>query len=131
MKNGYQWIQYISFEHAIENIKTEYYRVLRSCQANRPNENVDEWIRFFFKVLKELQEKLSKKLAVTEVSNRFSPHEKSVLVFIENHPGVKKGEVSKRLNIPAHTVKRIMTTLLEEGLIERFGVGAGTNYAKK
>ncbi len=31
-------VDYVSFEHEIENRKTEYYRVLRSCQAHRPNE---------------------------------------------------------------------------------------------
>jgi Fic family protein len=33
LKNGYNWIQYVSFEHKIENRKSEYYRVLRNCQA--------------------------------------------------------------------------------------------------
>jgi hypothetical protein len=39
LKNGYKWIQYVSFEHEIENRKSEYYQVLRSCQANRPKKN--------------------------------------------------------------------------------------------
>lgn len=37
LKNGYKWIQYVSFEHEIESRKTEYYKVLMSCQAQRPN----------------------------------------------------------------------------------------------
>lgn len=39
LKNGYKWIQYVSFEHEIEKRKSEYYQVLRSCQANRPKKN--------------------------------------------------------------------------------------------
>ena len=46
LKNGYNWIQYVSFEHEIENNKPEYYRVLRSCQSQRPNENVSDWNLF-------------------------------------------------------------------------------------
>ncbi len=42
LKHGYKWIQYTSFEHEIELRKTEYYRVLRSCQAQMPNEDVTE-----------------------------------------------------------------------------------------
>lgn len=55
LKQGYKWIQYVSFEHEIESRKTEYYRVLRSCQAQRPNEDVTEWIRFFFDALGNIQ----------------------------------------------------------------------------
>ncbi len=33
LKIGYKYIQYVSFEHEIENRKNEYYQVLRSCQA--------------------------------------------------------------------------------------------------
>lgn len=49
LQSGYVWIQYISFENEIENQKDEYYRVLQSCQRNRPNENITFWIRFFHK----------------------------------------------------------------------------------
>ena len=48
LKNGYNWIQYVSFEHEIESRKSEYYLKLRRCQSQRPNENVTEWINFFF-----------------------------------------------------------------------------------
>ncbi len=40
LKQGYKWIQYVSFEHEIESRKSEYYRVLHGCQANRPIEDV-------------------------------------------------------------------------------------------
>ena len=70
LKNGYKWIQYVSFEHEIENHKTEYYRVLRSCQANRPNEEVTSWVVFFFEALlniqKHLMNKFSKVITQTE-----------------------------------------------------------------
>jgi Fic family protein len=31
LEHGYKWIKYVSFEHEIDSIKTEYYSVLRSC----------------------------------------------------------------------------------------------------
>lgn len=52
LKNGYNWIQYVSFEHEIENRKAEYYQVLRSCQAKRPNEDITVWVSFFLNCLK-------------------------------------------------------------------------------
>jgi len=131
LKHGYKWIQYISFEHEIESRKTEYYRVLRSCQAQRPNEDVTDWIRFFFNALENIQNQLMLKLESKGVETRLSPREKSILTFIENNAGCKSGEIAKKLNIPSPTVKRILPELLEKNLIEKFGAGPGTNYSIK
>lgn len=131
LKNGYKWIQYVSFEHEIESRKTEYYRVLRNCQAQRPNENVTEWVTFFFDALRNIQEKLLKKLEFKGIETKLSPREKSILTFIGNNAGCKSGEVSRKLEIPSPTVKRILTELTKKNLIERHGAGPGTNYSIK
>jgi Fic family protein len=129
MKHGYKWIQYVSFEHEIESRKTEYYRVLRSCQSQRPNEEVTEWIRFFFNTLGNIQKQLRIKLESKGVETRLSPREKSILTFIENNDGCKSGEIAKKLGIPNPTVKRILPELIKKKLIEKFGTGPGTNYS--
>lgn len=131
LKHGYKWVQYVSFEHEIESRKTEYYRILRSCQAQRPNEDITEWIQFFFNALGNIQEHLMKKLEARGVETKLSPREKSVLTFIENHAGCKSGDIAKRLGIPNPTVKRILPDLLEKNLIEKHGTGPGTNYSIK
>lgn len=129
LKHGYKWIQYVSFEHEIESRKTEYYRVLRSCQAQRPNENVTNWIKFFFDALGNIQKQLMIKLETNGVETRLSPREKSILTFIGNNSGCKSGEIAKRLGIPSPTVKRILPELIKKNLIEKYGVGPGTNYS--
>lgn len=131
LKNGYKWIQYVSFEHEIESRKTEYYRVLRSCQAHRPNEDVTEWIQFFFDALGNIQKQLMIKLESKGVETRLSLREKSILLFIENNAGCKSGDIAKRLGIPSPTVKRILLELIKQNLIEKFGTGPGTNYSIK
>ena len=131
LKNGYKWIEYVSFEHEIENRKIEYYKVLRSCQSQRPNENVSEWVNFFFKSLKNIQTQLMQKLEKSGIETKLSPREKAIIVFIDNHPGCKSGEVAKKLNIPSPTVKRILPDLIEKNLIEKHGTGPGTNYTIK
>lgn len=131
LKHGYNWMQYISFEHEIENRKAEYYRVLRSCQAQRPNEDVSDWIVFFFSSLINIQEQLMKKLETQGIDTKLAPREKSILTFIGNNPGCKSGEIAKRLGIPSPTVKRILPELIEKDLIEKYGSGPGTNYSIK
>jgi len=131
LKNGYKWIQYVSFEHEIESRKKEYYRVLRNCQVLRPNENATEWVRFFFDALRNIQEQLIKKLEFKGVESKLSPREKSILTFIGNNAGCKSGDMAKKLGIPSPTVKRILPELIKKNLIERHGTGPGTNYSLK
>ncbi len=131
LKNGYKWIQYVSFEHEIESRKNEYYRVLRNCQAQRPNENATEWINFFLNALINIQEQLMKKLEINGVETQLSPREKSILTFIGNNAGCKSGEIAKKLGIPSPTVKRILPELMDRNLIDRHGIGPGTNYSLK
>jgi len=131
LKHGYNWIQYVSFEHEIEDRKSKYYRVLQNCQAQRPNENVNDWVNFFFDALKNIQDQLFKKLEQSGIETQLSPREKSIITFIGNNPGCKSGNIAKKLGIPSPTVKRILPELLNKNLIEKYGIGPGTNYSIK
>ena len=131
LKHGYRWIQYVSLEHEIESRKTEYYRVLRSCQSQQPNENVSAWINFFLDALKNIQVQLMKKLKIKGVESQLSPREKAIITFIGNNAGCKSGDIAKKLGIPSPTVKRILPDLIAKNLIEKHGTGPGTNYSLK
>ena len=84
LKHGYKWIQYVSFEHEIESRKTEYYRVLRNCQAQRPNEDVSEWINFFFDALKNIQEQLIKNKGEVKLLLNYKTNQDE-MITIQNH----------------------------------------------
>jgi len=129
LKSNYVWIQYVSFEHEIEFRKKEYYNCLRNCQAQRPNENISEWVNFFLDSLLNLKQKLNKKLEVKDKSGKLPPREKSIFIYIMSNPGCKSGEISTNLGIPNPTIKRILRKMVKEELIEKFGSGSGTNYA--
>jgi Fic family protein len=131
LQHGYQWIQYVSFEHEIEHRKAEYYQVLRKCQAQRPGEDVTPWVIFFLDALKNIGQQLLKKLEDQGAESQLSPREKSVLVFIGDHPGCKSGKIAKKLAIPNPTVKRILAELSSKSLLEKHGSGPGTNYSIK
>jgi Fic family protein len=131
LKNGYKWIQYVSFEHEIESRKSEYYRQLRKCQARRPNEDVTTWVHFFLNAIAHIQEQLIRKLELTGLHSALAPRKKSILTYISEHPGSKSGDIAARLEIPNPTAKRILTHLVGDGLIVKYGSGRGTNYALK
>ena len=131
LQNGYAWIKYLSIEHEIEKRKTEYYRVLRGCQSQRPNENINEWIKFIFDIVEKTSVELLEKLKQTEENIKLSASEKSILLYIKLHPGSKSGEMANALKIPNPTVKRKLTQMVNKNLIEKLGAGAGTNYTVK
>ena len=129
LKHGYKWIQYVSIEHEIEHRKAEYNRVLRACQAKRPNKVINDWIRFYFDALSNIQTQLKAKLDGEGVEQLLSPREKSILVFISDHPGCRSGQISQKLDIPSPTVKRTLSQMTSKGLIQKYGSGPGTNYS--
>lgn len=128
LKHGYTWIQYVSFEHEIEDKKKDYYQVLMECQRQRPGEDVYPWVIFFLNCLGNIQRHLMNKLEVKGSMNQMSPREKKIYQFIENHPGSKSGEVAEKLNIPLPTVKRVLSEMVTQKLLQKHGIGAGTNY---
>lgn len=131
LNKGYKWIQYVSFEHEIENRKNEYYQVLRSCQAQRPNEDVTVWIQFFLSCLSNIQSQLMKKLNKSGLETQLSPKEKLIYTIIQNRPNIQSGEIAEKLAIPAPTVKRILCELVNKGLIEKQGGGRNVSYTIK
>lgn len=128
LKQGYSWIQYISFEHEIENRKAEYYKVLMQCQRNRPGEEISPWVDFFFDCLLNIQRQLMTKLDVQKKAGGLSLREKTIYSFVENHPGSRSGEISAKLGIPLPTVKRLLAEMVQSKMLAKFGKGAGTNY---
>ncbi len=129
LKHRYTWIQYVSFEHEIERRKSEYYRVLMQCQRDRPGEEVRDWVEFFIDCLINIQDHLTAKLDVHKKTEKVTPREKAIYAFIENHPGSKSGEISRKLDIPLPTVKRILTEMVGAKQLSVAGNGAATNYS--
>lgn len=129
LRHGYSWIQYVSFEHEIENRKGEYYKVLMQCQQQRPGEDVYPWTTFFMNCLSKIQEQLMRKLE-NKISSgiQLSPRNKKIYSFVESHPGSRSGEIAERLNIPLPTVKRILSDMVANKALVKHGIGAGTNY---
>jgi Fic family protein len=121
----------VSFEHEIESRKNEYYQVLRSCQAQRPNEDVTVWIHFFLNCLSNIQIQLLTKLQQSGLEAQLSHKEKSIYTIIQNRPNIQSGVIAIKLAIPAPTVKRILSDLLNKGLIEKQGNGRNVSYSIK
>jgi len=128
LKNGYSWIQYVSFEHEIENRKSEYYKILMQTQRNRPGENVTEWLMFFISCLINIQNQLLQKLEESRTDKPLLQREKSILFFIQNHTGCGSGEIAKKLDLALPTVKKSLGKMVLNGNIIKEGQGRSTGY---
>jgi len=128
LKNGYSWIQYVSFEHEIESRKSEYYKVLMQTQRNRPGENVTDWLSFFISCLLNIQHQLTGKLEETRRELPLSQREKRMLFFIQNHPGCSSGQIAAKLDLALPTVKKSLGEMVVKGLIGKEGQGKSTGY---
>ena len=129
LKDGYTWIQYVSFEHEIEHRKSEYYKQLMQAQRQRPGEDVYPWAMFFLDCLLTISVHLLEKLNVQGDIAQLGPREKAVYTFIENHPGSKSGEISTKIDIQLPTVKRMLNSLVKLKLVTKQGTGPGTSYS--
>ena len=129
LQSGYDWVEYVSFEHEIEKRKKSYYQALRNCQAKRPNEEITEWIEFFITSLLNLTSKLNTKLELSQ--SDLTPNQKTAYLYICNNPESKTSKIVEGTNIPRGTLKRVLLSLIEKNMIERNGKGAGTHYKMK
>jgi Fic family protein len=130
MHNGYTWIQYVSFEHEIENRKSDYYRLLRSCQAQRPYEDVSEWVVFFLSCVLTIQAALMEKIeGFSYTDPTMTSKEKMIHNFIVHYPASSSGVIAEKLQLNLSTTKKLLAQMIDKNLIVKSGVGRGVVYA--
>jgi Fic family protein len=132
MQQGYDFVQYISFEHVIELRKEDYYKALMQGQKNRYTEaeKIDDWLKFFLECMIDLTDRLGKKYSTySKIKLEFNDRQKSILAFIKEEKTTKVGAIEKALsNESRNTIKKDLSYLLNEGLILRTGSGRGVQY---
>ena len=132
MKHGYHFIQYVSFEHIIEEKKKAYYKVLMESQKNRgkKTEKLDGWVRFFLECLESLIRKLQAKYDVySEKGGYYNKRQKAIMDFIGKKQPVKLADIIENFpGYPKNTVKKDLVYLKNENLIEQSGKFKGAVY---
>lgn len=135
VKEDYQFVQYISFEHIIEERKKEYYQALMDGQKDRGSdaENISKWMMFFLECVESLAKKLEKKLE--SISNKgvyLNSRQKHIIEIMSNMGEFKISDIYSGLDgAGLSTIKKDLKYLSVEGLIERIGVGKATRYKLK
>lgn len=132
MQQRYEFVQYISFEHIIEERKDDYYRALMEGQKNRykENEKIDRWILFFLDCLVTLIRRLEAKYELySKLKKELNERQQSVLAFVKSKGKVRMREIEEAFkDYSRNTLKKDMTYLVNEGLLLKTGERKGTRY---
>jgi len=135
LRQGYEFIQYISFENHIEKNKKAYYDALMTAQRKRITHDdiIDKWLLFFLESLKALTEKLDKKYDVFKQKGGYlNERQKKLREFIVEHRTVKISDLSAAFpDISPNTLKKDLQYLRDEQIVSTVGQGKGTVYVIK
>lgn len=132
LKLDYQFIQYVSFEHVIENKKEDYYRALMDGQKNRYNddERIDKWLFFFLESLIQLTKRLEAKYETySKLKLVLNDRQQQIIAFVteEKTTQIKNIEIELK-NYSRNTIKKDLAYLVNESLLIKTGAGRGVKY---
>ena len=132
MQQGYEFVQYVSFEHIVEERKDDYYRTLMDGQKDRYTkaEKIDKWVLFFLDCLVTLIQRLEAKYEqYSKLKKDLNERQQEILSFIKKMGKVQIGEVEEAFGrYSRNTLKKDLTYLTKEGLILKTGTLKGTRY---
>jgi Fic family protein len=132
LRNGYQFVQYVSHEQIVERRKDEYYLALRKSQEtfNTDHDTIAPWLNFFLSVIKEQATKALSYLEEEKVEDTLSPKQYEVWKYISSVGDASRGDIVKATGIAEATINQSIDRLIELGKVKRVGRGRGTRYFK-
>jgi len=132
LKNGYEYIPYVSHEKLIEDNKPEYYIALRRSQKTLKKEKTDitPWLNFFLDILLEQSKQAVELLSKENVEKLLSPKQLAVWQYLNTVEEATPAEISKAAKVARPTINQAVDKLLRLKKIERIGLGRTTRYKK-
>ncbi|OGJ52365.1 hypothetical protein A2335_02610 [Candidatus Peregrinibacteria bacterium RIFOXYB2_FULL_32_7] len=131
LKNGFDYIKYVSLEKIIEDNKKDYYLSLRASQKHRKkaNENLNIWINFFLDCLIKQIEFAKNILKRKDIEAELSENQFRVLKYLKNSKKLLSiQEISVKTEINRETVKKTLKKLKILNLITMHGLGRATRW---
>jgi Fic family protein len=132
LREGYDFVQYISFEDIIEKRKSDYYRALMAGQQKRgtDEEIISEWMLFFLSCLEEIIIKLNEKYErYLTVGGYLNERQRNVLEHIRQNGVVVLSDLIPIFNnVSKKTISRDLEILESEYLLEKIGNRKSASY---
>jgi len=133
LKEGYEYMPYISHEKLIEDNKPEYYIALRKSQKTigSKKENITPWLEFFFAIFLKQSQMAVDLLSRENVEKLLTSKQMAVWQYLQGIGEMATPmEIAKKTKIAQPTVRQALNKLMRLKKIERVGQGRSTSYRK-
>ncbi len=132
LKNGYEYMPYVSHEKLVEDNKPEYYIALRRSQKTikKEKEDITPWLNFFLDIFLEQSKRAVELLSKENIEKLLSPKQLAVWKYLITVPEATPAEISEHANVARPTINQALDKLLRLKKIERIGLGRTTRYKK-
>lgn len=138
---GYGYVPYSSFERVIEENKDSYYLALRRAQAEleeistkKPAKSkvkpggVNDWLTFFLKSMQRQKIALEAKMKDEMAAIKLPRLSLQIVELIKSRGATSLGEAAAVLGANRNTIKVHFKNLVNDGHLEKVGVGRGMRY---
>lgn len=126
---------YLPIDRFIEKQREDYYAALNRCsdgiyQQDTKTYQIPHFLNFMIRVLTDALESIPELKDRFDTENKLSPSALKVLGCFRDFPEKRltTSEVIERTGIERRTVIRSFNQLIDSGLIQKYGQGAGTRY---
>ena len=132
LKNGYEYMPYISHEKLVEDNKPEYYIALRGSERTikKENEDITPWLNFFLDIFLEQSKRAVGLLSRENIEKLLSPKQLAVWKYLITVQEATPAEISEHAKVARPTINQALNKLLRLKKIERIGLGRTTRYKK-
>ena len=130
-QNGYMIGKFISLEQKIECTKDSYYAALVQSGAgwHTGDEDVVPFVKYMLRVILAAYRDFESRIELLTTSLSAKDRIK-IIISATIGKITKAGILEKQPDIAISTVEKALKELVEEGFIERHGVGRSTFYVK-
>jgi len=131
LKQGYEYMPYISHEKLIEDNKLDYYMALRKSQKtiDSKKEDITQWLEFFLNILLKQSQMAIELLSTENIEKLLTLKQTAVWEYLKKIDNIATPmEIAKNTKIAQPTVRQVLNKLMKLKKIERIGQGRSTGY---
>jgi Fic family protein len=130
LKEGYEYVPYVSHEKIIEDNKPDYYLALRKSQKTlkTQKEDITPWLDFFLSTILKQTEMAVQMLQREDIEKILSPKQLAVWHCLQAGAELTPAVIAARGKVARPTVNQALNKLLKLKKIERLGSGRTTRY---
>ena len=133
LREGYEYMPYVSHEKLVEDNKPEYYISLRRSQKTigTGKEDISEWLEFFFTIFLKQSQMAVDLLSKENIEKLLTVKQMTVWQYLQEANEVATPmEIAKKTKVAQPTVRQALDKLMRLKKIERVGQGRSTGYRK-